>query len=719
MNLQVKDKHIFMLLVLAALAAVALFVHGQVQRNTVGSLRLLWVETSLQLNKAIPERHFLQGNRADWLLKARADLQRSHYMVLILQEGGSFQVAGQPIEVAPLPKEVVSAAESLETAIQKLRRQIDKILVDKPKSLTPSELLTLDVARRKLYQDLSTLEERIGEHQTVIAAQASFFSFACILFLLLALGALGYLLWELYLKPLTALAKKAERLAEGQTAMGQNSLTVLSEKVDAIMREREGAAVYIQRLIENEYDYKPDSVFADSKLGKALDGLKHKLLRFSVEEQHRLWKMSGISGLSDLFSRLQNDQAALGDILYEFTKAVCRHTQINQGAVFLVRQQGVSKWLELEACYAYEKRRYVNKKLALNEGLLGQCVQEQQSLYFEGLPDGFVSVTSGLGQATPAYLLQVPLIKNKEVIGVLELAAFKELEQHTREFVENACEKLAITLSMVRMNEETKRLLSASQKVNKQLKEKEEQMVIYNEQLNKEFEALSRKLTITQDQYDPTLVKEHYEEEIAVLSSELMLKKNMIKVYQQENEHLKQQSQTAIQKHTKLANKVLAIEKEIQELQEIEAAKNQQLRRVEEAFTLSESEKEKLSAELECLKKKYEYGRGLAEILFSKIPAAEVDADGMLVKVAPGFAQHFGYTPDEMLGVNLAIFLSENLEDRDRYRTLWKELQAGNTSITELNWLKKEQLEPTSMNIRFVPNLPDGAGKLKIIALVF
>mgnify|MGYP001824916615 CR=1 FL=1 len=47
------------------------------------------------------------------------------------------------------------------------------------------------------------------------------------------------------------------------------------------------------------------------------------------------------------------------------------------------------------------------------------------------IPEGYLQVESGLGSSSPDNLLIIPLLLNKETIGIIELASFHSLDGET------------------------------------------------------------------------------------------------------------------------------------------------------------------------------------------------------------------------------------------------------------------------------------------------
>lgn len=67
----------------------------------------------------------------------------------------------------------------------------------------------------------------------------------------------------------------------------------------------------------------------------------------------------------------------------------------------------------------------------MGEGLTGQVAKNKILMKVDNIPDDYIKILSGLGSGSPKNLLIVPLLLNKETIGIIELASFKEFDKVT------------------------------------------------------------------------------------------------------------------------------------------------------------------------------------------------------------------------------------------------------------------------------------------------
>jgi putative methionine-R-sulfoxide reductase with GAF domain len=208
------------------------------------------------------------------------------------------------------------------------------------------------------------------------------------------------------------------------------------------------------------------------------------------EDEKRQWASNGIAKFSDILrTQYTNSQLMFDSIISNLVKYV----GANQGGLFLMEGEKGEEQLRLVALYAYERKKYLAKTVALGEGVLGQSALEKSLVYLKEIPMNYVTITSGLGGAVPRSLVVVPLLLNDEVYGVIELASFKEFEGFEREFIQRIGESIASTVSTVRINDRTKTLLEELQQQTEEMKSQEEEMRQNMEELVATQEEMQRK----------------------------------------------------------------------------------------------------------------------------------------------------------------------------------------------------------------------------------
>ena len=206
-------------------------------------------------------------------------------------------------------------------------------------------------------------------------------------------------------------------------------------------------------------------------------------------EEKRNWIAKGISQIGDLFRGEINDRfyQNLSSALVDFMK-------INQAGIYIVEDDDdEEKIIELKACYAFDRNKFLQKKIEIGQGLVGQCYLEKQPIFLKQVPDSYIHITSGLGDATPKCVLIVPLVHEEKVEGIIELASFNILKEHEIEFVEKLAGSLAAYVAGNRINVKTKILLEKFQQQSEELQAQEEEMRQNMEEMQATQEEIYRK----------------------------------------------------------------------------------------------------------------------------------------------------------------------------------------------------------------------------------
>ncbi|WP_052444501.1 PAS domain-containing protein [Flammeovirga sp. OC4] len=344
--------------------------------------------------------------------------------------------------------------------------------------------------RKAMLDDVKRINEDIESANSSIAFVTFFFSILAIGSSLLVIRTLNTSLQ----RPVDQL----DRLSLGD--LGQDIDETSDEMNDIILssnklRDNLGrASRFALSIGEGHFEakFKPASDY--DILGNALVQMRNKLKDVAYQDEKRNWITKGMAHFGEILRTNQDLKKLSNAIISELVS----YLNANQGELyFLDETEDQKKFLNLEATYAFERKRIIEKKIHIDgrfgEGLLGQAYLLGETIYLNDVPEGYTEITSGLGDATPRAVLIVPLKINDEVEGALEIASFKEIEPFEIEFVERVAESIASTLRTAKNNQRTKELLLSSQQQRDHLRSQEEEMRQNYEELQATQEEMERR----------------------------------------------------------------------------------------------------------------------------------------------------------------------------------------------------------------------------------
>jgi PAS domain S-box-containing protein len=218
--------------------------------------------------------------------------------------------------------------------------------------------------------------------------------------------------------------------------------------------------------------------------------------KYRIEEEKRRWINEGLARFAEVVRSGNNNLVQLADHIIQ---NIVKYLDANQGGLFLINgEEGSQSFLELTASFAYDRKKFLKKRIEIGEGLLGTCALEKETIMVTKLPDDYIEITSGLGEAPPKCLVLVPLKLDNELLGVIEVASFKLFQPHEIDFLEKIAASIASTISSVKINTRTSSLLVQSQQQAQELAEKEEEMRQSMEELQAtQEESARREMEIT------------------------------------------------------------------------------------------------------------------------------------------------------------------------------------------------------------------------------
>jgi len=226
------------------------------------------------------------------------------------------------------------------------------------------------------------------------------------------------------------------------------------------------------------------------EMRKSLEHAKDLDEKRKLEEDKARWANEGIAIFADILRRNTDN---MSEFTYEVIHNLVKYVNANIGALFLANVENNDKYFELASSYAYERRKYEEKRINYGEGLVGRCAKEGETIFMTELPKDYIRIVSGLGDEEPTCLLIVPLKLNDEVYGVIEMASFETLEDYKIKFVEKIGESIAATISNVKVSIRTAKLLEESRIKSEELASQEEEMRQNMEELQATQEEAARK----------------------------------------------------------------------------------------------------------------------------------------------------------------------------------------------------------------------------------
>ena len=267
---------------------------------------------------------------------------------------------------------------------------------------------------------------------------------------------------------------------------------IMNSSIDNLKK----ASAFIEKITKGEFDVTWPGMDTQNghlnrtNLSGTLIEMRDQMKRIKEQDENRIWITEGLTKFTEIIRQHQENVNGLCEQAIRF---ITKYMEAQQGGVFLLQEVEDDQYLELIACYAFDKKKFIEKRIALGEGMIGQAFMERNTVVLKEVPNGYTHITSGLGEATPNNILIVPMQYNEKSEGVVEIAGFMEWKDYHRNFMDKATEYMAAALSSVRSTQKMKLVLEQMQIQTEQLHAQEEEMRQNMEELAATNEEMKRK----------------------------------------------------------------------------------------------------------------------------------------------------------------------------------------------------------------------------------
>ncbi|HET6552373.1 MAG TPA: response regulator [Dyella sp.] len=278
------------------------------------------------------------------------------------------------------------------------------------------------------------------------------------------------------------------------------------------------------RLADHDHSVEIRQVERGDEIGEIARAL-HVFKQMAMETAAQTWVKTHVSQIA---SELQavTDQRAFAERL---VGALVPLLQGGVGLVYMYDENDRS--LLLEGSYGYRHRRHLSTHYALGDGLVGQCAADRKVITLSNVPDDYMQIHSGAGEATPSNITLLPLLLRDKLLGVLELGSFHSLTEPQQHLLDELLPIASLSLENLNRAVRTQDLLKRTREQADELRASEEVLRRQQQDLqnsNEELNATTREL---QEQSQRLLASE---EELRVQTEEL----------QASNEELRQKTDT-------------------------------------------------------------------------------------------------------------------------------------------------------------------------------
>ena len=215
-------------------------------------------------------------------------------------------------------------------------------------------------------------------------------------------------------------------------------------------------------------------------------------LRVTTESnQEQDWLKTNVARFTGMLQG-QRDLITVGQMLLSELAPL---VEAQQGTIYQIEQteEGVPQSLRLLAGFAVPAGQM--ERLALGEGLVGQCAHGKQRIHLTNVPPEYAKIRSSLGASLPATVVVLPVLFEGQTKAVIELASLRPFTDTHLAFLEQLTQSIGVVLNTIEATMRTENLLQQSQQLTTDLQSQQKELQQTNEELERKAKQLAERNT--------------------------------------------------------------------------------------------------------------------------------------------------------------------------------------------------------------------------------
>ncbi|MFI6658759.1 HAMP domain-containing protein [Streptomyces sp. NPDC050523] len=233
-----------------------------------------------------------------------------------------------------------------------------------------------------------------------------------------------------------------------------------------------------------------------AELKDNINSMVESLRETTRANQEQDWLKTNLARISSLMQGHRDLPVVAELIMDELTPQVAAQ----YGAFYLAEDTERGTELRLVGSYGSPDDAERPTRIRVGHSLVGQAARNRRPVTVEELPQGYVTISSGLGHAVPSALMVLPIVVEDQVLGVIELASVTRFTQIHQDFLAQLMPTIGVNLNTIVANVRTDELLDESQRLTGELQARSEELQVQQDELQRSNAELEEKASLLASQ---------------------------------------------------------------------------------------------------------------------------------------------------------------------------------------------------------------------------